>query len=621
MISASESPKVAARKLAAGVVAKGFNPEALHEYRTAEGRPIYWRIRAKRDDGEKWIRPMMVNGHGYELREPDFPNGKKPLYNLDRIAANADADVWVVEGEKAADVLTRLGAVATTSGSAKSASDADWTPVAGRRCILWPDNDEAGMGYAGDVGNVLAAMASPLSCVDVAKLNLPPKGDAWDWLQSHPNASRDDLQELPLLAYQPTVTNADFDRTPWPNAMDAAALHGITGEFVRMVEPNTEADPAAILVQFLVCFGALVGRGPHYRVEGDEHHGNLFALLVGATGKGRKGTSWSRVREVFERIPNWKRHASGLSSGEGLKFHVRDAREETKPNKAGELVTEVVDEGVKDKRLLVTEPEFASALRAMQRPGNTLSATIREGWDTGNLSTLTKHDPVTATKAHICIVGHITDDELRAELTATDSANGFANRFLFVAVQRSKCLPFGGDRADEGEIQAFALRLGELAERARTRQRMGLTADARLAWANTYPELSEGGGGLHGAVTARAEAQVVRLALIYALLDGAGVIDVPHLLAALAVWQYCNDTAKHIFGASLGDRAADEIMRRLRIAGGTGLTRTEIRDAFGRHKSAEEIGTALDLLRRKGRATCESVNTGGRPTEVWRTAK
>ena len=215
--------------------------------------------------------------------------------------------------------------------------------------------------------------------------------------------------------------------------------------------------------------------GPHYRVEGDEHHANLYVLLVGATAKGRKGTSWGRVREVFQRIPDWKPHVSGLSSGEGVKYHVRDAREETKRNKNGELIMEIVDEGVTDKRLFVVESEFASVLRAAQRQGNTLSATIREGWDSGNLRSLTKNDPITATGAHICIVGHVTDDELRAELTATDTANGFANRFLFAGAKRSKLLPHGGDRADEGEAQAFADRLRERAATARTRRRVTMT--------------------------------------------------------------------------------------------------------------------------------------------------
>ena len=359
-----------------------------------------------------------------------------------------------------------------------------------------------------------------------------------------------------VLEGQPEARNATGavpEGRAWPEPLDEAARHGIAGEFLRMVEPNTEADPAAILLQFLTAFGALVGRGPHYRVEGDEHHANLYTLLVGATAKGRKGTSWGRVRDVFERVENWKPHVSGLSSGEGIKYHVRDPREETKTNKQHEQVTEIVDAGVTDKRLFVVESEFASVLRAVQRQGNTLSATIREGWDSGNLRTLTKHDPVTATGAHVCIVGHVTDNELRAELTATDTANGFANRFLFVAVKRSKLLPHGGDSADEGEAQAFAARLRDLAAMARTRQRIQMTAEARTVWERVYGQLSGGGEGLHGAVTARAEAQTIRLALLYCLLDGADQIAAKHLLAALAVWQYCDATARCVFGASLGD--------------------------------------------------------------------
>lgn len=430
---------------------------------------------------------------------------------------------------------------------------------------------------------------------------------------------RNPLDDLALLE---RLDDVDVDKgTSWPSALDPAALHGIVGEIVRAIEPDTEADSAAILLQSLTCFGALVGRGPHYKVEDDEHHANVFIILVGATSKARKGTSWGRIRGIFERVPDWKPHVSGLSSGEGLKFNVRDEREGSKQTKNGEQVTEIVDEGVTDKRLLIVEPEFASALRATQRQGNTLSATIREAWDSGNLRTLTKSDPIVATGAHICITGHITDDELRAELTGTDAANGFANRFLFVAVKRSKCLPFGGDQADEGELEAFAIRLRELAEKARTRHRIGMTAAARMFWSTIYSELSEGHGGLHGAVTARGEAQCIRIALIYALLDGADAIDAVHLFAAVAVWGYCDATAKHIFGASIGDRTADEIMRRLEQAGDAGLTRTEISDTFKRHKTAEQIGSALDLLRRKGRATCETVKTGGRPIELWRATK
>ncbi len=204
----TETPKEAARRLAAGAIAQGYRPERLHEYRNADGSSAYWRIRAKRDDGDKWIRPMHKNGHDFELGEPKFTDGRKPIYNLDRICADPSGPVWICEGEKACDALTALGAIATTSGGAQSAAGADWTPLRGRDCRLWPDNDDAGKSYAGEVGNTLAAFGCSLSCIDIAQLTLPPKGDAADWAGSHQNLALCDLEALPRLAHQPMDANA-----------------------------------------------------------------------------------------------------------------------------------------------------------------------------------------------------------------------------------------------------------------------------------------------------------------------------------------------------------------------------------------------------------------------------
>jgi hypothetical protein len=181
----------------------------------------------------------------------------------------------------------------------------------------------------------------------------------------------------------------------WPEPLAEAAYHGLAGRVVRAIAPHTEADPAAILIQYLVAFGSVVGRGPYYAVEGDRHGPNLYAVIVGATAKGRKGTSWGRVREIFQRVDDpWasKRVLSGLSSGEGLIWAVRDPSDDDDP-------------GVADKRLLVIEAEYASVLRVLDREGNRLSPVIRDAWDTGDLRTLTKTSPASATGAHISIIG------------------------------------------------------------------------------------------------------------------------------------------------------------------------------------------------------------------------
>src|SRR5262249_45073504 len=200
----------------------------------------------------------------------------------------------------------------------------------------------------------------------------------------------------------------------------------------------------------LAAFGNAAGRNAYFTAESDRHGANINAVLVGETAKGRKGTSWGRCRSVIAGAdPTWEsRIASGLSSGEGLIWNVRDKIEELQPVKEkGRVVGHemvVTDEGVSDKRFLAYEGEFASVMKVCGREGNTLSPVIRHAWDTGELRSLTKNSPAKATGAHISIIGHVTRDELLRMLDNTEAANGFGNRFLWICVKRSKLLPEGG---------------------------------------------------------------------------------------------------------------------------------------------------------------------------------
>jgi DNA replicative helicase MCM subunit Mcm2 (Cdc46/Mcm family) len=213
-----------------------------------------------------------------------------------------------------------------------------------------------------------------------------------------------------------------------------------------------------------------------------------------------------------------------------------------------------------------------------------------------------RNDPQRATDAHIGIVGHITRTELLRYLTATELANGFANRFLLIAVKRSKLLPFGAalDGAQSAEIRdamRLALRFAQ--------QHRPITFDdaARERWIEIYQQLSTARPGLAGAATARAEAHTVRLALIYALLDLSESICPEHLEAALAVWRYSAASAQWIFGDALGDPTADEIWQAAKERP-AGLTRTEVSDMFSRfaarRKTAVLFPDPLCARRRRG---------------------
>lgn len=273
-------------------------------------------------------------------------------------------------------------------------------------------------------------------------------------------------------------------------------------------------------------------------------------------------------------------------------------------------------EPAQDKRLLVLEAEFASVLKMVARDGNTLSPLVRCAWDGKPLQALTKNSPARATGAHIAIVSHITAHELVRLLNATEAANGFLNRFLLFMVRRSKLLPEGG-RIDEVDWEPLLTRLRAAIDAARQAGRVGFDEPARRRWWELYPTLTEPQDGLAGAVCARAEAHVVRLALLYALLDQARQIELAHLEAALALWEYAAASARWVFGDSLGDPLADEIYRAL-LDEPDGLTRSQVRDLFSRNRRSKDIGQALERLATTGRVHAERQHQRGRPAELWR---
>jgi len=401
------------------------------------------------------------------------------------------------------------------------------------------------------------------------------------------------------------------------------AFSGLTGEIVNLISPHTESDPVTLLMHAHACFGNVIGRGPYFRIESTEHAAKLFVLQVGDTSKSRKGTGADRIRHLFSDVDrDWsnRRVHTGLSSGEGVIWEVRDpitkiVRDGKGPN--APMVEEISDAGVTDKRLMIIETEFAGALQMTQRDGNILSRVLRDAWDRGDLASLTKNSPARATAAHISMVGHITKSELVRYLNRTEMANGFANRFLFACVRRSKLLPFGG-HLDDAALFAMAERVRDAVQRARNIGRVQFNPEAAKGWEMVYETLSADRPGLIGALTARAEAYVVRLAMLYALWDGSSYITLANLEAAIAVWEFCYASVDYLFADMLGDETADTILGALRQAA-TGLTRTAISGLFHRNKSAREIELALtELLARRLAIKSSNPALGpGRLAETW----
>jgi hypothetical protein len=400
-----------------------------------------------------------------------------------------------------------------------------------------------------------------------------------------------DLYPLYPLCPQPTDGGGD-----WP-ILDPAALYGLAGEVVAEVGPNTEADPVAVLLTLLTTFGAAVGRGPHAVADGAEHPGRLFTVLVGATAKARKGTSWQQTRRIFvhaDRPFTEDRILGGFGSGESLVDNLAESP---------------------DRRLLVIEPEWARLLAVGRRDGSTLSPLMRQAWDGDRLAIRSRGaGVVTADQAHVSLLGHVTAEELRAKLVDTEVANGYANRHLFCLVRRSKLLPAGGG-SDANAIERCGTKLRDALLTARKVGTVTRTSAAEEEWSTLYYALADDEpGGLLGSIIARDAAQILRLSLIYSLIDGKKDIDVPHVRAAAAVWAYCRESARIIFGDSLGDPIADRLLAAVRSSAEEGLTGRELDRALSGHASKEQIRAALGELERKGLVVTFTEQTGGRPT-------
>lgn len=388
----------------------------------------------------------------------------------------------------------------------------------------------------------------------------------------------------------------------WPSAPDAA-YQGMAGALVAAIAPHTEADPVAVLAQLLIAAGAVVGRGAYAVVEATRHHPNEFCVLVGDSAKARKGSSWDHVARLMDRAsPGFSlRCATGLSSGEGLVWALRDA--------------DGADPRPSEPPLLVVEPEFASVLKAAGRDVSSLSPVLRSAWDGRPLALLTRNAPARAAAPHISVVGHITAQELRHHVSALEVANGLLNRFCFVACRRARLLPDGGDPDPTGGTD-MAERLGAHLRAAGRLGHVRFTSAARAAWWDAYVGLSESRVGMAGGLLARSEAHVLRLSLIYALVDGAASIGVEHLGAALALWEYCQDAVEFFFSDATGDPLAEAIGAAL-CGAPQGMTRTEIRDLLGRNRPGAAIDEALAVLAAAGRARAERVMTAGRPAQRW----
>lgn len=429
--------------------------------------------------------------------------------------------------------------------------------------------------------------------------------------------SNDTQRAIPLKGNSPRVITVDFTGVSKTTSSDSEesvhdedlenrrivptmgmdfpeeALHGLAGRIVKKLMVETEAHPAALLIHTMLRFGNLIGRTAHVVAEGTRHYANEFAVVVGKSSKSRKGTANDRIADIYVGIDTaWENtnQTSGFGSGEAVISNVRDDQEFHDRGKVR------IVPGIEDKRLFVREGEFSKLLNVAQREGNTLSPVLRDAWDGKDLRNNVKHNPLAATEPHISAVCDITIHELTASLKEQERYNGFANRFIFLFVERSRLIPQSRVQFDWTEERS---ELRSAIAFAKSRCRMFFSEAARRMWGRKYEQLTQEIDGSIGAITGRAEGHVYRLSLIFALLDRRSDIRSEHLKAAMALWDYSMRSVLHIFNTVVLTPAQKRIIDYLGTAGPS--TTAQIREElFKRNRGKDEIVTDLDRLKENG---------------------
>lgn len=396
----------------------------------------------------------------------------------------------------------------------------------------------------------------------------------------------------PTTTQNPTdvFTEADIDANLPPPTPDLEAmLYGLVGDIARAGSSQSEANPVAIGLNTLAYVSAMVGRDIYLPIGDRPHHANLYACHVGRTSEGRKGDALALPRRLHKLIKKAQPdgllgqvYNGGLSTAEGLILLIHDGFGSGKNR----------EPAIPDKRLLIEEEEFGDTLAKFKRSGNTLSTTLRKGWDGQTLAPAVKNKKIGAKDPHLALAVGVTPRDLKDLMGSGEIANGFANRFIIIWAERTGFIARPQPLADD-LLQALADRLTEVIAFAKgaypdenngkDTRAMQMTEAAEALYTTLYegrlnaPEACP----VWDQLLQRRAPTLLRLAMLFALTDLTLTIDIPHLNAALAWVSYWEASVRFIFArhdelqqASLTEIRAEKIVQHLQERTGQPVSRS-----------------------------------------------
>lgn len=394
------------------------------------------------------------------------------------------------------------------------------------------------------------------------------------------------------------------------NAIDPKAYHGLAGELAKRMEPQMEVAPVAVAVDLLCTLANAVGPGPRTLVAGEYEGANFNVLKVGLTGVAKTYTGKPAHRVLAQQVGWAERVLYDVYTPQALLESISDKYRD------GE---DLVERPAIEKQRLLRVDEFAVVLNRSKNPEATLLQYMNYAFDGTPIdiaSLAARERGGRSTDHFLSCITNVTPETLREHSKL--AANGFLNRFLFVWVSR-------GDRdvpsPERVELDDLAREANKIVRFWRDRGEFVVanTPDAQELWLDSYAELARPRPGVYGQMLARGRIFVPRLSLAFAIADRSDAIEVEHLEAALALWDYHKHSVARVFGTSTGDGYADAILAYLTEHG---RAKKEPLNRLCHGKTAV-CDRALDLLeeaRLIKRVQGTTTPRGGRPPELWELA-
>jgi len=410
-------------------------------------------------------------------------------------------------------------------------------------------------------------------------------------------------------------TETDEELVVVPPKLREEGLIGLLGRIAKDLANGTEASEEFIAGYLKVRLSASIPRGylslPFGAFTTEPRINALFVLPSGE-GKGLAERQTNPLIELaiklledpvsqHSELPIYSRvYNGGLSTGEGIAYELRDDSVSPK----GE-----VQEGVKDKRLCVVEPEFASVFSKCNMSTSILSGTIRKLFDGDSLEPMTKSERTSCKKPHVHIVGHITPTELLAKLDSVSISNGFANRFpIFSGIQQvHQPIP---EVIDKCLLEGYANELNDVLSWCHEEARSLTMSDCyKELWIEKYSDLKQIGakGSIEQSLMARAPHYAVIYAILFAAFDKSQTVTSQHLRSSLAWIDYWHESVRYIFNTEAdAHRAAQRdaqaytvlstIKRLIAENDGQPITRTPLKTALGKKFTSKQLTEVLKFL-------------------------